>query len=121
MTELTDRLRAHCDTLDREAADEIARLETMMEGLDRERAEAAKDIPRPTLNVFERIAENYNGEAMAAVEAQGKKPPFDYICGGCFMGLNAEHANALQVKSEIRTCDNCGRILYMTTEASRAN
>jgi predicted nucleic acid-binding Zn-ribbon protein len=29
------------------------------------------------------------------------------------MTLNAEHANALRVRDEIRKCDNCGRILYL--------
>jgi predicted nucleic acid-binding Zn-ribbon protein len=29
------------------------------------------------------------------------------------MSLSAEHANALRVRDEIRTCNNCGRILYM--------
>ncbi len=33
------------------------------------------------------------------------------------MSLNAEHANALRTRDEIRTCDICGRILYLANDA----
>ena len=92
---------------------EIERLNGMMTELSDRRVEAAKIISRETLVAFERVVESYDGEAMAAIRIEGKKPPYDYICGGCYMTLNAEHANALQVRDEIRKCDNCGRILYM--------
>jgi predicted nucleic acid-binding Zn-ribbon protein len=36
------------------------------------------------------------------------------------MSLNAEHANALATRDEIRTCDNCGRILYLELKAEKA-
>jgi len=96
---------------------EIDRLNGMMEELTAKRAQAAQDVPREALAAFERIAANYDGEAMAVVEVHGKKPPYTYVCGGCFMGLNPEHANALHVRDEIRTCDNCGRILYIEPAA----
>ena len=95
------------------SGEEIARLNTLMEKLVRQRAEAAKAIAPAALAAFERIVETYMGEAMAPVHVHGRKPPYQYVCGGCYMGLNAEHANALRVRDEIRTCDNCGRILYM--------
>jgi predicted nucleic acid-binding Zn-ribbon protein len=57
---------------------------------------------------------------MAAIEIHGKRPPHDYVCGGCYMSLNAEHVNALRTRDEIRTCDNCGRILYLEAEAEKS-
>ena len=92
----------------------------MLEDLNAKRAEAAKDVPAPALAVFDRIAGNYDGDAMAAIEIQGAKPPHEYICGGCYMSLNAEHVNALRTRDEIRTCDNCGRILYLEPQADEA-
>ena len=94
-------------------AAEIEKLNGMMEALRAERADAAKNIDPNHLRVFDRVAKKYDGEAMAAIQIEGKKPPYDYICGGCYMTLNAEHANALRVRDEIRTCDNCGRVLYL--------
>jgi predicted nucleic acid-binding Zn-ribbon protein len=94
-------------------AGEVEKLNGMMAVLTGKRTEAAKDLNREALTVFERVADSYDGEAMAAIQVEGKKPPFEYICGGCYMTLNAEHANALRVRDEIRKCDNCGRILYL--------
>lgn len=105
--------RQRLDEIQRTSAEEVAKLTGMMEQLSARRAEAAKHVEPETLSVFERVAENYDGEAMAPVETHGKKPPHTYICGGCYMALNAEHANALRVRDEIRRCDNCGRILYL--------
>ena len=97
--------------------EEIDKLNGMLENLTAQRVEAARAVPEKTLAVFDRIAESYEGEGMAPVEIQGRKPPHTYVCGGCFMALNAEHANALKVRDEIRTCDNCGRILYFAERA----
>jgi predicted nucleic acid-binding Zn-ribbon protein len=99
---------------------EIVRLAAMHDELAGQRAEAAKAVPEKALAVFERIASNYDGEAMAVIEIHGKRPPHEYICGGCFMSLNAEHANALRSRDEIRNCDNCGRILYLEPQVESA-
>jgi len=96
---------------------ELARLNGMLEELTKARIEASGDVPAAALATFERISANYEGEAMALVEVHGRKPPHTYVCGGCFMSLNSEHANALSLRDEIRTCDNCGRILYIDPHA----
>jgi predicted nucleic acid-binding Zn-ribbon protein len=99
------------------SAAEIDRLSGMMADLSAKRAEAAAEVPPAELALFERIAEKLGGDAMAAIEIEGDRPPHDYVCGGCFMSLNAEHANALRTRDEVRTCDSCGRILYLETAA----
>jgi len=99
---------------------EIDKLNAMLADLTAKREQAAASVPREPLGVFERIAIANDGDAMAAIEVQGKRPPFDYTCGGCFMSLNAEHANALRTRDELRTCNNCGRILYMEVKAETA-
>ena len=98
--------------------EEIRKLSAMMEELTIQRKEAAAEVPRSELALFERISRKVDGDAMAPVEIHGKKPPHDYVCGGCFMSLNAEHTNALRTRDEIRTCDSCGRILYLEEQAS---
>lgn len=96
-----------------QSSEEIEKLNRMLEKLEAQKNDASQGIPAETLAVFDRLAERYDGEAMAMIEIQGRKPPYTYICGGCFMSLTSEHANALRVRDEIRNCDNCGRILYM--------
>jgi predicted nucleic acid-binding Zn-ribbon protein len=92
---------------------EIEKLNGMLAELKARRDEATVGLASENLAVFQRVADRYDGEAMAPIQVEGKKPPYEYICGGCFMSLSAEHANALRVRDEIRRCNNCGRILYM--------
>ena len=95
------------------SASEIENLDCMVGDLETRRAEASKSVPPEPLSIFNRIASGYEGDAMAQIEVHGRKPPFEYVCGGCYMSLNAEHANVLRFRDEIRRCDNCGRILYL--------
>lgn len=72
----------------------------------------AKEIPIEALGTFNKVAETYDGEALASVEG------FDdstgtYSCGGCFMGITAENVNLLMIKDDIIHCPNCTRILYL--------
>jgi predicted nucleic acid-binding Zn-ribbon protein len=110
---------AALETIARGNAEEVARLEGMLADLQAQRADAEAGVAPATLDIFNRMAERYDGEGMAVIQVQGKKPPFDYTCGGCFMGLNAEHVNALQVTDQVRTCDNCGRILHLDPNEER--
>ena len=97
---------------------EVERLNGMLADLTAKRDQAAQDVDPEALATFNRVAERYDGEAMSQIEIQGRKAPYSYVCGGCYMSLNAEHANALRVRDEIRTCDTCGRILYITTDSA---
>ncbi len=116
----TEAEKARLADIERTSGEEIARLSEMMAELDAKRAEAAAEVPAAELAMFDRIAESYDGEAMAAIETHGRKQPYEYTCGGCFMSLTAEHVNALRTRDEIRTCDNCGRILYLEPQAENS-
>jgi len=116
IAEQEERLRE----IHQESSKQIEKLSAMAEEISAKREQAAAQIPPEVLAIFERIADNYDGEAMAPIEIRGKKPPYEYICGGCFMTLNAEHVNALRMRDEVRTCDNCRRILYLQTETEKS-
>jgi len=74
--------------------------------------EASQIIPRDSLETFKRVAETYDGQAVALIQQQGnKKGP--YSCGGCFMGITAESVNLLMTKDDIIRCPNCTRILVL--------
>ena len=75
--------------------------------------EAAKAIPAEPLKVFKRVAETYDGEAVAQVDLQEGRHG-TYSCGGCFMGITAESVNLLMTRDEIIRCPNCTRILVLT-------
>jgi len=73
----------------------------------------AKAVPAEQMRIFERVAETYDGEALAVVEyEQGKTK--SYSCGGCFMGITAETVNLLITRDDIIRCPNCTRILVLS-------
>jgi predicted nucleic acid-binding Zn-ribbon protein len=72
---------------------------------------AAQAVSPEALETFRRVAETYDGQAVALVEQEGKKGA--YSCGGCFMGITAECVNLLMTKDDIIRCPNCTRILVL--------
>ena len=72
----------------------------------------AQEIPAEPLQLFKRVAETYDGEALAVVESQEGKSGA-YSCGGCFMGITAESVNLLLSKDDIIRCPTCSRILVL--------
>ena len=76
--------------------------------------EVAQAIPDDSLDQFKRVAETYDGQAVAVVEQQqGTKGA--YSCGGCFMGITAESVNLLMTKDDLIRCPNCTRILVLSS------
>jgi len=85
-------------------------------GIDKVQAEwddVAKSIPDEAVDLFNRVAETYDGHAVAEVEQQDEKRGL-YSCGGCFMGITAENVNVLMTKDDIIRCPNCTRILVLS-------
>ncbi len=80
------------------------------------RDEAAGEVPADVLNVFERLADHYDGETLAEIEEQDRRRR-EYTCGGCYMELPIERVNALMMKpDELVTCPSCNRFLYIKQE-----
>ncbi|MFA5239211.1 MAG: C4-type zinc ribbon domain-containing protein [Phycisphaerae bacterium] len=76
-----------------------------------------KDIPAEPLRIFNRVAETYDGEALAVIEKQDGKIEA-YSCGGCFMGITTESVNMLLTKDDIIRCPSCTRILVLSESNS---
>jgi predicted nucleic acid-binding Zn-ribbon protein len=77
--------------------------------------EQARTIPAEQLEIFRRVAETYDGQALAvAQEQQGRNA--GYTCGGCFMGITIESVNMLMSKDDIIRCQNCTRILVLSDQ-----
>lgn len=82
--------------------------------LDREHTVAAQRIPRRDLDIFNRAADLYDGEAMAelvAVDARRR----EYVCAACNMELPVEKYASLASNQNLSvTCTSCHRILYLS-------
>jgi hypothetical protein len=86
-----------------------------LEQLKAERAEAAAEVPPTELNVFDRLAESFEGEAMAPIIEQDRRR-LEYVCGGCYMQIPVEKVNQLISADEMVRCPSCKRILYLEPE-----
>lgn len=64
------------------------------------------------VTLFDRLSERYDGEALAEIERTHPRRD-EFICGGCYMSLSAETANAVLTRDDVTTCGNCGRIVWM--------
>ncbi len=69
-------------------------------------------VPAKELTIFKRLAERFDGEVLAEVNQPDTRRP-DRQCGGCFMTIPLEVANALMSRDELIMCPSCGRILVL--------
>ncbi|MGE0481116.1 MAG: zinc ribbon domain-containing protein [Phycisphaerae bacterium] len=81
-------------------------------GLQTRRDAASKHLKPDTLALFNRVAERYDGEALAKVVRINPRKD-EFVCNGCHMSVSAERANALLTRDEVQTCKNCGQILII--------
>lgn len=104
-----EKLRAESEVLATKYQAEIDQVQAEWE-------ESAKTIPQEALEVFNRVAETYDGQAVVKIEREEKKET--YSCGGCFMGITAESVNLLLTKDDIIRCPICTRILVLGDQDS---
>jgi predicted nucleic acid-binding Zn-ribbon protein len=112
--EQIDEQKTKVNQLRRDTEVEAAKYEAEIEDIQAEWDQMAKTIPPEVLKVFKRVAETYDGEALAAAGKENEKTEV-FSCGGCFMRLPAENVNQLMTKDDIIRCSNCTRILVLKT------
>jgi len=108
-----DEHKAKLDLLRKDTEVQAVEHETEIAEIQVEWDAAAKDVPAEALHIFKRVAETYDGEALAVAGKQNEKVEA-FSCGGCFMGIPAEIINRLMTRDEIIRCSNCTRILIIT-------
>ncbi len=105
---MLDEIRKTCES-------QAVEYEKQIEDIQAEWDQASSGISRDTLEIFKRVADTYDGEALAVAEQQNESVQA-YSCGGCFMGLTTESINQLMTKDDIIRCGNCTRILVLKTD-----
>ena len=107
-----DEQKQKLEQIRKEAEQLTTKYEAEIEEIQAEWDQESQAIPSKPLELFNRVAETYDGEALAVVERQDGKTE-TYTCGGCFMGVPAESVNVLMTKDDIIRCPNCTRILVL--------
>ena len=109
-----DQQKNKLDEIRRQSETQAGEYEGQITEIQVEWDKAARQIPPATLEIFNRVADTYDGQALAVAGKQVEDVDA-YSCGGCFMGLPAETVNRLMTKDEIIRCSNWSRILVLKT------
>jgi len=110
-----DQQKQKLEQTRKEAEVLATKYEAEIEDIQIEWNQVAQTIATEPLELFKRVAETYDGEALAVIDQQEGKTEA-YTCGGCFMGITAESVNMLMTKDDIIRCPNCTRILVLGGE-----
>ncbi|MFI4913015.1 MAG: zinc ribbon domain-containing protein [Sedimentisphaeraceae bacterium JB056] len=107
-----EKQKALIEEIKAKAADKISECEEGIAEIEQLWQQAASELPADALNLFQKLSDTYDGEAVATVQQSGGRI-VSYSCGGCFMSVTAETINQLMAKDEVSQCKNCGRILVI--------
>jgi len=104
--------RDRCAQLRRDLGGRLSELQAEVERLRPLRAAAAEAVPAKARDLYERLAERYDGEAMSAVAKPNRRRE-EYICSACNMSLVADIYNRLHSRDDPVSCPNCHRLLFI--------
>lgn len=95
-----------------EINDKITTLQTEIDSLKPARAAASAATPARAKDAFERLADRFEGEAMAALAKPDRRRE-EYICTSCNMSLVVDIYNRLHSRDDLVFCPSCQRILFI--------
>lgn len=105
--------KAELDERTAEVADQLAVLEA-------ERAQKAAVVPESALMIFDKAADDFEGDSMAALEEIDRRR-MEYACSCCNVSLPFNLVNTIMGDGNvIEQCQGCLRILYATEEVRGA-
>jgi predicted nucleic acid-binding Zn-ribbon protein len=87
--------------------EETGRIGDRLIAARKEREEVFANLPKPMSALYSRIGARIR-DGVAVAEARNRS------CSACFMSLRPQVMAEVRRGEEIITCDNCGRILYVT-------
>ena len=95
-----------------ESSETVKRLQAEVAALQPARDRAAAEVPPKGRDAFERLADRYEGEAMAPIAKPDRRRE-EYLCSACNMSLVPDIYNKLHSRDDLVFCPSCGRILYI--------
>ena len=119
--DLTEKLELETKKLEsakREAESFAQASDDELGTLERNREQAASDVPPEALALFERASERHDGEVLAAVLQPHPKRQ-EFICDGCNMTVTLEQYVSLRGRDAIQVCQNCSRVLVLEEALAR--
>jgi predicted nucleic acid-binding Zn-ribbon protein len=115
MAEQLEGEKAKLISMQQQMSGRVAELTAEIEAIRPERAAVAATVPEKAQEVFDRLADRFDGEAMSALTKPDRRRE-EYACSACNMDLVANVYNKLHSRDEMVFCPSCSRILYIPEE-----
>jgi predicted nucleic acid-binding Zn-ribbon protein len=107
--------KAKLATMKEQMSGRVAELTAQIDAIRPEREGVAAGVPAKARELFERMSERFDGEAMASISKPDRRRE-EYACNACNMDLVANIYNKLHSRDELTFCPSCSRILYIPEE-----
>jgi predicted nucleic acid-binding Zn-ribbon protein len=104
--------QAKLTSMRNEINDKITTLQAEIDSLQPARAAAASAAPARARDAFDRLADRFEGEALAALAKPDRRRE-EYICTSCNMSLVVDIYNRLHSRDDLVFCPSCQRILFI--------
>lgn len=95
-----------------EINDRLATLQAEVDAIRPEREAAEAQVPAKIRDLFNRLADRYDGEAMAGIDRPDRRKE-EYLCTACNMDLVRDIYNKLKNRDDVVFCPNCQRMLFI--------
>jgi uncharacterized protein len=90
----------------------LSELQAEIDARQADRDAAGSQVSGKAREVFDRLADKYDGEAMAALAKPDRRRE-EYICTVCNMDQAVDIYNKLHSRDELVFCPSCRRLLYI--------
>jgi hypothetical protein len=104
--------RAKLVEMKSQASATVAKLTAEIDALRTPREAAAAALLPKARDVFNRLAEHHEGEALSAIMKPDRRKE-EYVCSACMIDLVVDIYNKLHTRDEMVFCPSCRRILYI--------
>jgi predicted nucleic acid-binding Zn-ribbon protein len=95
-----------------QVGDTLTKLQAEIDAVRPQREAAEAVVPPKARDIFNRLADRYDGEAMAGIDRPDRRKE-EYLCTACNMDLVRDIYNKLKSRDDVVFCPNCQRILFI--------
>lgn len=112
LTTVVESEQAKLAQMKSQMGDTVAQLQAEIDSLKGPRDAAAAALSPKARQMFDRLADHHDGEAMSALMKPDRRRE-EYVCSACMMDLVTDVYNKLHSRDEMVFCPSCRRILYI--------
>src|SRR4051812_40596324 len=108
----TEVERGKLTTMREAVGSKLAAIQADIDAVKPRVEEAGKGVPPKAREMFDRMSDRFDGEAMSAISKPDRRRE-EYVCSACNMDLVVDVYNKLHSRDELVFCPSCRRILYI--------